>query len=240
MTARRLGILGGTFDPVHCGHLDIGTAADDALGLSELWLVPSHLPPHRPSPAASSYHRFAMVAMAVAGRPHWQASDLELASAARSFTSSTLDRLAAIGYAATEIVFIVGADAFADIATWKDYPAIVDRAHFAVISRPGSSALDLPRRLPPLAPRMMIPAPIGATGWEPIGGPGEAPATAAGEVDRPAIFLIDAATANVSSTDIRVRRRDGQSIAGLVPPAVQQHIEQHGLYTWSGVGTRGV
>lgn len=210
MTSRRLGILGGTFDPVHCGHLDAASAADAVLGLTELWLVPTHLPPHRPPAAASSYHRFAMAAMAVAGRPHWQASDLELRGAARSFTASTLEQLGAAGYAGTEIFWIVGADAFADIASWKDYPELVERAHFVVISRPGLSALDLPRRLAALAPRMVIPPPV--------------------EVIRPAIFLIDAATAKVSSTDIRERRRDGRSIAGLVPPAVQQHIEQHALY----------
>jgi nicotinate-nucleotide adenylyltransferase len=213
MTARRLGILGGTFDPIHCGHLDVARAAESALGLTELLVVPSHTPPHRPEPLASSYHRFAMVALAVAGRPRWRASDLELQTMAPSFTSATLDRLHGEGYASTELFFIVGADAFAEIESWKNYPSILDRAHFAVVARPGLAASALPRRLPALAPQM-VPA---SSLTVPSG--------------RTSIFLIDAPTADVSSTAIRRRSAARQSIAGLVPPAVQQHIEQHGLYT---------
>ena len=210
---RRLGILGGTFDPIHLGHLDIARAAESALGLTELLVVPSHFPPHRPQPSASGYHRFAMVALAIAGHPRWRASDLELQAASPSFTSATLDRLRASGYAAAELFFIVGADAFAEIETWKNYPAIFDRAHFAVVSRPGISASGLRERLPAAAPRMLPVSHLAAASA------------------RTSIFLIDSPTADVSSTAIRARRASGLSIAGLVPPAVQQHIEQHGLYT---------
>src|SRR5207248_10043934 len=115
MPSRRLGILGGTFDPIHCGHVDTARVAESALGLTELLIVPSHTPPHRPEPVASAYHRFAMVALVVASRPRWRASDLELRTAAPSYTASTLDRLRSAGYAATELFFIVGADAFAEI-----------------------------------------------------------------------------------------------------------------------------
>lgn len=216
---RRVGILGGTFDPIHCGHLDVGRAGETALALTNVLVVPSNTPPHRPQPVASSYHRFAMAALAILGRPRWRASDLELLAAAPSYTSATLDRLHAAGYAAVELFFLVGADTFAEIATWKDYPAILDRAHFAVVSRPGMMATELPRHLPDLVDRMT--------------GPGDGALAAA----RPSIFLIDAPTADVSATAIRGRRGDGQSIAGLVPPAVQQHIEQHGLYTMTAPDT---
>ena len=91
MTApRRVGILGGTFDPIHCGHLDVGAAAQAALDLEELLVLPSNIPPHRPQPVASSYHRFAMVALAIAGRRGWRALDLELREDGRSYTSETL------------------------------------------------------------------------------------------------------------------------------------------------------
>jgi nicotinate-nucleotide adenylyltransferase len=215
MRTRRLGILGGTFDPIHCGHLDAGEAAIAALDFTELWVVPSNTPPHRPPPVTSSFHRFAMVALAVAGRPRWRASDIELGSAETSFTSTTLDRLHDAGYTPSELFFIVGADAFAEIGTWKDYPAIVTRAHFAVVSRPGLAATELPRRLPSLAARMIIPTPTL-------------------ESRAPAVFLIDADTADVSSTEIRRRCVAGQSITGLVPPAVERHIEQHSLYEAAG------
>ena len=220
---RRIGILGGTFDPIHCGHLDIGHAASDALGLTRLFVIPSNVPPHRPQPYASAFHRFAMVSLAVAGRPAWVASDLELRldGDSPSYTSTTLQRFHGRGYGPAELFFIIGADAFAEIGIWKDYPKILDGAHFAVVSRPGHPVEDLPRRLPLLAPRMARP-----------------PIDPMSQLDT-LIFLIDARTTDVSSTAIRRRRAEGESIAGMVAPGVQQHIEQHGLYTSSVPGRRG-
>jgi len=103
MPGRRLGILGGTFDPVHLGHMDLADAAHRALGLTEIVLVPSNVPPHRPQPITSAYHRFAMVAFAVQERPGWRAADLELRSEAPSFTSRTLDGFHHRGYRPTEL-----------------------------------------------------------------------------------------------------------------------------------------
>lgn len=207
--ARRLGLLGGTFDPIHCGHMDAAAAAQAAVGLTELWLVPSHLPPHRPQPTASSWHRFAMVALAAAGRAAWRASDIELAHAAPSYTADTLGRLHAGGLRPCELVFILGADAFAEIESWHAYPNVLDMAHFAVISRPGHDATALRHSLPGLAHRMTDAIPP------------DGPVT---------IVLLDRPTADVSATAIRRRRAEGRSIAGLVPAPVAQHIDQHGLY----------
>ena len=214
MTNRRLGILGGTFDPIHCGHLDLGRAAASALALTDIVVITSNIPPHRPQPVASSYQRFAMVALAIAGVEHWRASDIELAVGAPSYTTGTLQRFHESGLAATEIFFIIGTDAFAEIETWRDFPAILDRANFAVVSRPGLPARDMPGRLPGLAARMVTARELGSR-------------------QTPLIFLIDATTADVSATAIRHRVAAGSSIAGLVPDAVGQHIEQHGLYSSS-------
>lgn len=219
MTLRRVGILGGTFDPIHTGHLDAGRAAAAALGLTRTIVIPSHIPPHRPQPTASSFHRFAMAAMAVSGTDGWRASDMELRSGAQSFTTSTLQRFHERGYAPAELFFVIGADAFLEISTWRNYPALLDDAHFAVVSRPGLPVGTLAERLPALAGRMTRPA---------IGVPGDAPGRFA-----TVIWLIDAETADVSSTAIRQRIAQGESIAGLVPAGVRQHIEQHGLYTSS-------
>jgi nicotinate-nucleotide adenylyltransferase len=212
MAPRRLGIMGGTFDPIHCGHLEAASAVETLLGLTGLLVVPSNVPPHRPLPAASSYHRFAMVSLAVAGRPGWRASDLELRNTARSFTSTTLQNLLGQGYAPTELYFIIGADAFDDIMSWVAYPAILDYAHFAVVARPGHRIAEAPQRLPALAGRMVSP-PIDGSRHE------------------PSIILLEAPTPDVSSTAIRERRLRGESIAGLVPDSVRQHIEQHELYS---------
>jgi nicotinate-nucleotide adenylyltransferase len=212
MRARRLGILGGTFDPVHVGHMDVGDAACAALDL-EMVLVTSNVPPHRPQPPTSAYHRFAMVAIAVQERPGWRASDLELQHAAPSYTSRTLERFHDRGYRPTELFFVIGADAFAEIESWRDYPTILEATHFAVVSRPGFPVARLSERLPHLSSRMVT-----------------RPADALSS-PRALIILIDAPTSDVSSTAIRERLAAGDSIAGMVPAGVQQHIEQHGLYT---------
>jgi nicotinate-nucleotide adenylyltransferase len=218
--SRRVGILGGTFDPIHRGHIDIGAAAEAALGLTHLFVVPANTPPHRAQPFASSFHRFAMVALTLSGRAGWQASDVELLGEAPSYTSTTLQSFHEGGYQPPELFFVAGADTFAEIGTWKDYPKILDLAHFAVVSRPGFPVGDLPGRLPRLAPRMARP-PLDRT----------RPGTL--------IVLIDAPTTDVSSTAIRQRRAEGLPIAGLVTVGVQQHIEQHGLYASNVPGRRG-
>src|SRR5438128_482685 len=96
--ARRIGVLGGMFDPIHCGHVDAGAAAEESLHLTAMLVVPSNIPPHRPQPFASSHHRFAMAAMAIAGRRGWRALDVELREDARSYTADTLRRFHARGF----------------------------------------------------------------------------------------------------------------------------------------------
>jgi len=209
---KRVGIMGGTFDPIHSGHLEAASAAESALKLTSLLVIPSNVPPHRPPPLASSYHRFAMVSLAVAGHSAWNASDLELRDSARSVTSATLQKLHALGYAPAELFFIIGADAFAEIMSWVDYPAILGYAHFAVVARPGHPIADVPQRLPALASRMVRP-PLESSRRDPL------------------IVLLDAPTSDVSSTAIRERRAKGESVSGLVPDLVRQHIEQHELYS---------
>jgi nicotinate-nucleotide adenylyltransferase len=231
--SRRFGILGGTFDPVHCGHLDVGDAAFRALDLEQLFVITGHVPPHRPQPLASGYHRFAMVSIAVGGRERWRACDLELRTAGTSYTSTTLKTFHERGYSAHELFFVVGSDAFAEIESWHDYPMILDFANFAVVSRPVFPLEILPRLLPALADRMVRLKKERDSGfgirdsWSPV-------TTLDETAHAPSIILIEAATADVSSTDIRQRCETGVSIAGLVPPGVQQHIEQHGLYSQAG------
>jgi nicotinate-nucleotide adenylyltransferase len=212
----RTGVLGGTFDPVHVGHLAVAREAGRALQLDRILFIPALDPPHRAAdPVASPFQRFAMVALATFATPGFLASDLELRRPGPSYSAETLRLLRADGLEALQIFFITGGDAFAEIATWLEYPALLDLAHFVVCSRPGTPISALRESLPDLRPRMT----------DASGRPGGSHA------DRgPRIWLLDAATPAVSSTEVRARARSGQSLAGLVPPEVERHIRRHGLY----------
>jgi nicotinate-nucleotide adenylyltransferase len=208
----RVGLFGGTFDPVHTGHLDVAAAAADALALERVLVIPANVPPHRATPFASGPHRFAMCALAVAGRDRLALLDIEMLSNEPAFTARTLDRLNASGMQADDMFLITGADAFRDIGSWKDYPALLERCHFVVVSRPGSPASALRRELPDLSGRMIMPHELAARGRGPH------------------VILVEAPTAPVSSTEIRRRLSAGESIDGLVPDLVAQHIRTHHLY----------
>ena len=197
----RVGILGGTFDPVHLGHLDAASAAWRALSLDRVLLLPARTPPHRTGePHASVFHRFAMAALAAADY-EMAVSDLELRRDGPSYTALTLEALHREGFLPSEIYFITGSDAFAEVSTWYDYPRILTLANFVVVSRPGA---------PP--PSALIPDLQSST---PTG---------------PTVVSVEANTPDVSSTEIRRRVGAGESIDGLVPPSVAGHIRRHRLY----------
>jgi nicotinate-nucleotide adenylyltransferase len=220
--AGRIGVLGGTLDPIHLGHLDAALAAKEALHLNRILVIPAHVPPHRAKPATSPFHRFAMAAIAVNGLDGFVVSDIELMSAAPSYTADTLQHLhRTMGLQPSQIFFITGADAFAEIETWSRYPDVLDLAQFVVVSRPGTSVASLRARLPHLKERMRLPIGEGVRHLkvpDPL-------------FRNTLIFLVDAPTTDVSSTDIRRRLVAGLPVHGLVPPGVEQHIRQHGLYT---------
>jgi nicotinate-nucleotide adenylyltransferase len=215
-TGRGIGLLGGTFDPIHVGHLAAAAVAREALDLDHVLLLPSNLPPHRAQPLASMPHRFGMVTLAVDREDGVIASDLELTATGPSYTSATLRRLHALGYPASQLFFITGADAFSEIATWREYPSFLDDAHFVVVSRAGRDATSVRASLPALAWRMIEVA------------PGEHPPPVPGDGTR--IFLLNRPTPDVSSTAIRARAARGEPLEGLVPEAVARHIRRHGLY----------
>jgi nicotinate-nucleotide adenylyltransferase len=215
---RRTGVIGGTFDPIHLGHLAAGDAALQALALDEVVFVPSHQPPHRAAPPrASVFHRFAMVSLAVDPLPRFAVSDAELQRPGPSFTAVTLRTLHAGGHAASQLFFIIGTDAFAEIATWHDYPAVLDLAHFVVISRRGQTIEELRGRVPALSSRMHEAG-------------GESRAIASEDLSSPRIFLVRAHTPDVSSTEIRARAAKGEPLTGLVPTEVERHIRRYRLY----------
>lgn len=202
MASRRLGILGGTFDPIHFGHLDAADAARRALQLDQVLLIPSSDPPHRPAdPLASGFHRFALVALAIQGHDALHVSDMELTRTGPSYTADTLRAVARQGWTPSQIFFIVGSDAFAEIATWREFPAVLDAANFVVIARPGTTLDAAIARTPSLRGRQ-----------------------------GKSLFLVEARTRDVSSSTIRARLAAHQPIDDLVPAAVSRHIAAHHLY----------
>jgi nicotinate-nucleotide adenylyltransferase len=210
---RRVGVLGGTFDPIHFGHLDAAAAARAALELDEVLFIPAHDPPHKPAdPRASAFHRFALLSLAIQDAPGYQASDIELDREGASYTADTLRALHTGGLSASQLFFIIGADAFAEIATWREYPAVLDLAHFVVIARPGTTLEEALARTPDLRSRSRV---AGAR---------------AQDDGRTGIYLVEARTRDVSSTAIRTALDDGGVIDDLVPAAVARHIVTHHLY----------
>jgi len=210
-----LGVLGGTFDPIHNGHLAAGLQAQAVLHLDRVMLVPSHIPPHR-SAGAPAADRLAMVNLVAADHQGWTASDIELKREGPSYTFDTLTALRK--GSASQFFFIIGADAFAEIATWSRYPAVLDLAHFAVVARPGITLHSLQARVPDLADRMTTPDFFTPQASRPK--PGE----------RTRVILIETATPDVSSTEVRRRVRAHERLDGLVPDSVASYISTHRLY----------
>lgn len=197
-----LGVLGGTFDPIHLGHIAAATAAERSLSLDSIVLIPSNIPPHRAQPAtASPGDRLAMAELVARERPGWYVSRIEIDREGPSYSYDTLLALARPG---TQIFFITGADAFAEIDSWSRYPAVLDLANFVVVSRPGITLDSLRERVPS--------------------------AFSHRSSAQTRVILVDAHTPDVSSTEIRRRVRAGQSVSGLVTDAVADYIKAHRLY----------
>jgi nicotinate-nucleotide adenylyltransferase len=201
-----LGVLGGTFDPIHNGHLAAAEAAQALLSLDTITLIPSRIPPHRHDPVgATAEQRFDMAALAANEKPGWSASRIEIDREGPSFTYETLVELARRVSVTSQFFFILGADAFAEIASWSRYPAVLDLAHFVVVSRPGITLDSLRARVPSAFDRQSS--------------------------AQTRVILLESPTPDISSTDIRRRVRAGKPLAGLVPDAVAAYIRQHRLYS---------
>ena len=222
-SAPRIGILGGTFDPIHVGHLDAALAAKQALALNEVLVVPSPLTPHKsPKEQVSWHHRFTMSEIATADIPDMRVSDVELKmpSSSPSYTSLTLQQLSESGYSSQELFFIIGSDAFSEIEQWHNYPNLIEQSHFVVISRSGLSNVEVRKKIPSLSGRMRT---ISATKDQ------------IADLNRTtkslSIWLIETKTRNVSSSDVRELLYKNQSTDGLLPAAVRSYISKHHLYS---------
>jgi nicotinate-nucleotide adenylyltransferase len=216
----RLGILGGTFDPIHLGHLRAAEEIGEALNLEKVYLIPSASPPHKAGePVTSFQHRWAMVHLAADASPRLDAMDLEGRRPGLSYSIETLREFHSLFGPAPDLFFILGVDAFLEIRTWKEYRDLFDYAHFVVIRRPGYS-------MDSLGPLLLD---LGLEGHP--GGRTDQYTAASGKQ----LLLMTTTLMDISATRIRQMVASGRSIRFLVPETVQAYIRQEELYRDHGI-----
>lgn len=214
-----IGLLGGTFDPIHFGHLRLAVEAREALGLVNVCLIPAGNPPHRDTPMSGADHRLAMVEFAIAGNPDLQVDDGEVRATQKSYSVLTLERLRAKFGPARPLVLIVGADAFNGLPTWHRWESLFELAHVAVANRPGFAPHE--RCWPgELAPALADACRRRLTR--------EASDLASAPAGR--IMPFDMTPLAISASLVRDLIRAGHSPRYLVPDAVLDYIDLHQLY----------
>ena len=213
-----MALLGGTFDPVHYGHLRFADEARRSLGLSELRLVPARDPPHRAGPAASAADRLAMLRLAVGEFPGLVVDERELRRGGKSYTVLTLEELRKEDARRPQLL-LVGADAFRGLPTWRRWRKLFALAHLVVVARPGVALADA------------LPDPLAAE-WKSrlIGDPAILFSAPAG-----AIYEQRISPQPISASMIRAQLERGDAgrsaVSALLPPAVLAYIERHHLYS---------
>ena len=206
-------IFGGSFNPIHHGHLLLADEVLEELGLDRVLFVPAGAPPHKPATAlAPAVDRHAMVKLATADHPRFEVSDIELR---RSGPSYTVDTLEALHRAADPLFLLVGSETFLDLLSWRAPRRIAELARFVVVPRAGS-AFD-----PDGTAAQKIVRAIGAAGFVRVPGP---------EVPADTVLIVQATSLPISSSELRRRARQGRSLAYRAPESVIAYIRGHRLY----------
>ncbi|MEQ1795626.1 MAG: nicotinate-nucleotide adenylyltransferase [Nitrospira sp.] len=219
---QRLGLFGGSFNPIHNGHLAIARQAHEMLALDRTLFIPTGDPPHKRDGAlAPAQHRYEMVRLAIAGTPAFELSDIEIARQGKSYSIDTVRELQRQYGPSTALFFLIGLDAFLDLPNWREPDALLAACSFVVISRPGQSftalaslpfLLDVTaKRLAPLdagiVNRLDLPLPSGHR-----------------------IICLSLPPSPISASDIRQRIQRGAALANLLPPPVESYILHKHLY----------
>jgi len=218
MTTAPIGILGGTFDPIHHGHLRIAQEALEQCGLAQVLFIPNGTPPHRTAPVAPAQARWEMVRMAIAGQTDFQVDVREVFRSDPCYTVDTLTSLRAELGAQQPLCLILGGDAFLQLHTWHEWQRLFELAHIVVLQRAGGQ---------PLGNAMSQATPALQAEYRARLAPG---ARALHESPSGSIFVADMPALDISSTDIRRRCAEKKNIRYLVPDAVAHYINTHLLY----------
>jgi len=222
MTLRRVGIYGGTFDPVHNGHIEVGRRVLQLFALEQIIFVPASLPPHkRTLKLTSAFHRFAMLALATEADQRLLVSTLELDAPDRPYAVNTVERMREKFGDQTELFFIVGADSWLEISTWKEWQRLLTLCHLIVVGRPGFDLKAFDREK---IPAVTV---IDSTGrgcrqlinMSMMGGKDQ-------------VMLTDCVLMDISATEIRAaaRTEEFEKLKSMVPASVAAYIEKHRLY----------
>ena len=207
-----IGVLGGTFDPVHFGHLRAAVELREALGLDEVRLLPCGSPPHREPPVASGADRLAMLEAAVAGEPGLAVDTRELERAGPSYMVDTLASLRTELGPARPLCLLLGTDAFAGLDRWHDWRRIPELAHLVVAQRPGA---ELPAAGP--VAELLRERRVSEVQALRCAGAGK-------------VYIVHVTRLEISASDIRRRLAAGRSVRYLLPDAVLERIRARGLY----------
>jgi nicotinate-nucleotide adenylyltransferase len=228
-----IGLFGGSFDPIHRGHLTLAQAAADRFSLRQVLFVPANVPPHKQKhPVTAFVHRYAMVALATQDDKRWVPSLLEAGTAgsgrgvaqAANYSIDTVRRLKQTLKKADRLFFLIGMDAFKDIAKWQDAQALLAECEFIVASRPGFSLRDVAESLPEtVRPSAAVTKPFQKQ-------------AASGDLVLPGVtlHLLAGVQQNVSATTIRTAAAQGKPLGRWLDPRVAEYVRKMGLYRKGG------
>jgi nicotinate-nucleotide adenylyltransferase len=221
-----IGLFGGTFDPIHRGHIALASAAQEQYRLGRIYFVPAHIPPHKQKQPISAFsHRYAMVALATADDRHFVPSLLEAPSenherGRANYSINTVRRLKKTFKASDRLFLLIGIDAFREIATWHEAKVLFEECEFIVASRPGYSLADVAEALPKeLRPADAVTRPFQ-----------KQPATGDLVLPKATVHLLESVHYDISATRIRQAVASGKPLTKFLDSSVAEYIKKTGLY----------
>ncbi|NKF49572.1 nicotinate-nucleotide adenylyltransferase [Shewanella sp. WXL01] len=220
----RIGILGGTFDPIHQGHIQPALAVQQQLELDEVWLMPNHIPPHKSSTQVSTAHRLNMVKLECAQHPELKLCDIEINRDSPSYSVVTLQQLSE-QYPQHEFYFIMGMDSFVNLDKWHQWQQLFQYCHIALCARPGWQLAQGSSMAKVLAKRQ--------TSHPKLANYSKRASTLSQALTRAKsgnVFIVDAPLHAISSTDIRNELARGLNVKDKLSQTVLDYINQQQLY----------